>query len=115
MEYAGLGNDAPINERNLSTFKSHFGSTPGVCAYVWRAIAQQSAGAQFYHLLWALMFIKIYASEAVLKGKAGVKDEKTYTKWTWIVLRAIENNLLAPTVSGLLFHYHRLISNKNLH
>lgn len=101
MEYAGFGNNAPFTERNLGTFKSHFGTTPGVCAFVWNAIAQHSAGAEFYHLLWALMFIKIYASEAVLKGKAGVQDEKTLTKWTWIVLRAIENNLLPLTVSEL--------------
>ena len=114
MDYSGLGNDAPINERNLSTFKSHFGTTPGVCAYVWSLIVQQSARAQFYHLLWELMFIKIYVSEAALKGMADKKDEKTYTK-TWKVLRAIENNLLAPTVSGWFFHYQRLVPNTNLY
>ena len=39
----------------------------------------------FYHLLWALMFMKIYGKEADLcahaGGTSGSVDPKTYRKW----------------------------------
>ena len=46
-------------------------------------------GAKYFHLLWALLFITLYESEQVLSGMVGGVDEKTYRKWTWIMLASI--------------------------
>ena len=91
MEYAGMGRNANVTPRNEATFKSHFGTLPGVCAFVWDKIHRHCAPSEFYHLLWALLFIKTYSTESVLKGKVGVRDEETYMTHTWRVLFSISN------------------------
>ena len=39
--------------------------------------------SKFFHILWTLLFLKLYMSESVLSGLVGV-DEKSYRKWIWI-------------------------------
>ena len=34
------------------------------------------------HLLWALLFLKVYSMEAVLSGMIGI-NEDNYRKWAW--------------------------------
>jgi hypothetical protein len=41
------------------------------------------AGVDVQHLLWALLFLKIYSNEATISG--GV-DEKTFSKWIWAMI-----------------------------
>ena len=45
-------------------------------------------GAKAFHLLWALMFLKLYAAECVLASIAAV-NEKTYRKWAWAFVDAL--------------------------
>jgi hypothetical protein len=40
------------------------------------------------HLLWALMFMKLYTNETVLASVAGC-TEKTFRKWAWFYTEAI--------------------------
>lgn len=40
------------------------------------------------HLLWALMFMKVYSNETVLSSVAGC-SEKTFRKWVWFYMEAI--------------------------
>ena len=40
------------------------------------------------HLLWALMFMKVYTNETVLASVAGC-TEKTFRKWAWFYMEAI--------------------------
>ena len=103
MEYAGMGRNASVTTRNEATFKAHFGTLPGVCAFVWDRIHVRCAPSEFYHLLWALLFIKTYSTESVLKGKVGVKDEETYMTHTWRVLFSISNILTPQVVSRFLY------------
>ena len=35
------------------------------------------------HMMWALMFLKMYGKESAMSSMAGV-DKKTYRKWVWI-------------------------------
>jgi hypothetical protein len=70
----------------------HFQLTPG--------------GGRFYHLLWALMFMKIYGKEADLCAHAGdtsgLVDPKTYRKWVWPFVEALaemEYNVVSCFVS----------------
>ena len=74
-------------------FKSHFGASPQICADIWQMINPReeiSSYAKPVHLLWALMLIKVYATEEVLSGIAGV-TEKTFRKWAWKFIEATSN------------------------
>lgn len=73
------------NRISMRKFKAHFGATPAICADIWQMINPReliSTYAKPIHLLWGLMLIKVYATEEVLSGIAGV-TEKTFRKWAW--------------------------------
>jgi len=73
-------------------FRSMFGVSAVVCAIVWTHLCQEDilpVDCVATYLLWALMFLKTYDTEKNLSGIAGGVDEKTYVKWTWIVLDGI--------------------------
>jgi len=89
IEFAGWAADSPVNRRSLERFRSYYGCSPGVCSVLWdRICALCPRGYSFKHLLWALMFLKVYGTESVLVGKIGV-DEDTYRDHMWPVVRAI--------------------------
>ena len=72
-------------------FKAHFGATPSICAEIWEMLNPNELicpKARLEHLLWGLMLIKIYATEEVLAGIAGV-TEKTYRKWAWTFIENV--------------------------
>ena len=74
-------------------FRACFGASPLVCAIIWKGIAPVVSAYDGYsptHLLWALMFMKLYCLEPVNASIVGV-DEKTFRKWSWIVIDAIES------------------------
>jgi hypothetical protein len=78
-----------------------FGVVPAVVAIAWNMImgpwmnstdkSRELEGAEPAHILWALMFLKIYATEAVLATLSGLKavDEKTFRKWRDIFVAQI--------------------------
>jgi hypothetical protein len=68
----------------LSPFSSHFGTPPHVVAIVWHLI-DKPEGVEPKHLLWTLLFLKVYASEDVLHNMVGT-SKNTYRKWTDIIL-----------------------------
>ncbi|KAL9183038.1 hypothetical protein ACHAXT_004825 [Thalassiosira profunda] len=75
---------------SIRRYKAHFGIVPGVCADIWAMINPReeiSPYAKPVHLLWGLMLMKVYSTEEVLSGIAGV-TEKTYRKWAWTFIRA---------------------------
>ena len=70
-------------KRDFATF---FGVTPTVCFKMWQLMRiPQCTGILPVHLLWALMFFKIYGREAVLCSLAKTST-KTYRKWIWKVI-----------------------------
>ena len=90
MRYAGLPDkkirSSIVNDRR---FKSNFGVTPYTCSFLWDLIYNIIPdGGHFVHLLWGLMFLKVYATEAVHCGKVQC-DEKTFRKWSWTVVKAL--------------------------
>jgi hypothetical protein len=91
---------------NVMRFKSHFGTSPGVCSYIWSLIYpslhrnHECCGVQFFHLLWGLMFLKVYETDSVLAGIVGGIDEKTFRKWKWIIVKAL-STLKSRVVSYL--------------
>lgn len=118
LNYCGQGNlcvnmedRKPVSKTIKRRFRSHFGTTPALCAYLWDRIDKLSlpAGAKWYHLLWALLFLKLYATEEVLSGMVGGVDEKTYRRWTWEILRAL-SELKDKVVSSYIFFIQSFIS-----
>ena len=70
-------------------FRSLFGIAPRVCSRVWSLVGSQlPKRASPQHLLWALLFLKIYASESV-NAVLSKADEKTFRKWQCIFVKKI--------------------------
>lgn len=89
MEYAGQSPESVLNKRNMERFRSHYGTSPGVCALIWNKISDIVPRKYTYkHLLWGLLFLKVYATESVTAGMIGV-DEDTYRDHLWEVIKAI--------------------------
>jgi len=69
-------------------FKAYFGCSPERCAQLWFLIRKLPAaraltkGGEPVHLLWALLWLKIYNTDEVCSGMCRC-DEKTYRKWRW--------------------------------
>ena len=70
-------------------FLALFGVRPPVCAVIWTRLEVKRMGkAEPIHLLWALLLLKVYASEEVLTVITKV-DRKTFRKWAWVLIDAI--------------------------
>lgn len=83
----------PADVTEKRCFHAFFGTSPFICALLWAMIEPSKTlprGHHPKHLLWALMFMKIYATEPVHRRLAGNPDEKTFRKWTWLLIHAIE-------------------------
>ena len=82
------GNKIMNNSQRLGTkaaeqrFRSHFGTSPAICAILWQMI-ETVPGGKPKHLLWGLMLLKLYCAERVLRTLAGGVDERTFRKWAW--------------------------------
>lgn len=60
----------------LRRFKALFGVTPLVCSVAWKKIGTNlPSKASLKHLLWSLLFLKVYATEHCNRALTGV-DEK---------------------------------------
>lgn len=84
-------------------FVSHFQASPKVCSILWSRcyLSLQKYNPLKKHLLWCLLFMKVYSSEMVLANKVGT-DEKTFRKRVWIFINEIY--ILKPSVvsAGLM-------------
>lgn len=81
-------------------FRAFFGVSPKICPIVWNALVSKvPPSCQPRFLLWALLFLKIYASEHVHSNIVG-SDEEGFRKLAWRLV-----NILAdlPIVSLKLF------------
>ena len=104
---------APIIRRTRSTnesindsrFVAFFGCTPVVCSYAWKKIQCQqdiNPNATPKHLLWSLLFLKLYLSEKV-NASICECDEKTYRQWNWTMLEYLANIDIVSTPMNYLF------------
>ena len=62
-------------------FKELFGVSPTVCIDIWNRSNMDNT-LEPKHLLWGLLFLKVYTTETPLCALAGV-SRKTYRKWMW--------------------------------
>jgi|SRR6056300_396050 len=66
-------------------FQCTFGVSPDDCEIIWDLLITQDflpRGGKPYHLLWALLFMKLYCAETIHAALTGC-DEKTFRKWSW--------------------------------
>ena len=85
-------------------FHATFGTLAEVCVELWEKIDPTSTmpkRVQPAHLLWALMFLKLYSTEPVLSSMVGGVDEKTFCKWAWLFVQQIAE-LEDEVVSNIL-------------
>lgn len=81
---------------SLRRFRSFFGTSPDVCVILWHQLQTRiPEHGSPEHVLWALLFLKVYATEDVLCSFVRV-DRKTFRKWCWIFVDAISH---LPNVS----------------
>ena len=81
-----------FNADNEIRFRSAFVTTPKIIFQIWNLIEPSLASeTRYFHLLWALIFLKLYDNETVAAGIVGGVNEKTFRKHVWKVLAAIDN------------------------
>jgi hypothetical protein len=101
------GGDSVATSRNTRTtkkFVSLFGCSPEMAAEIWHCIKSNEgdnlrSGAQPFHLLWAFLFMKIYANECTLCAMVGGVDEKTFRNWTKYFIYLLSKILFRKEVS----------------
>ena len=79
-------------------YKQTFGLSPFLTSVLWYRLVTAAEdtessyslplSTQPKHLLWALLFLRIYATEAINANITG-SSKKTFRKWSWIVVNAI--------------------------
>ena len=75
-------NGCPSHAAAIVRFRALFGVTPTVCSRAWLLLRDRlPKDARPFHLLWALFFLKTYASEHVNNMFCSV-DAKTLWKWS---------------------------------
>ena len=89
-----MGRNAVAMATAERRFQAFYGTYPFIAAILWYELAvahpwtQRQNGCQPEHLLWALLFLKTYATENLLSAVIGT-DEKTYRKWVWFILEGL--------------------------
>jgi hypothetical protein len=85
---SNLGSSTLTADRS---FRKNFGVSPHVVAYLCEMLDPCATivieGLSPEHLLWSLMFLKVYAKESTHCAMAGGVDMKTVRKWTsWLFI-----------------------------
>lgn len=74
----------------MERFKSLFGVSPKVCSDLWDLLAStRPTNAKPKHMLYALLFLKVYPIE---RGQAEVQaqcDRRTFMTWSWTFVKLI--------------------------
>ena len=92
-----------LRERSTQTedleFRSFFGCSVAVFLSLWSLLGTTDTipeGGTITHLLWTLLFLKVYSNAKSLCALVGGVDPETFRKWTWLFIPAIAN--LEPLV-----------------
>jgi len=99
--------DDPLKAMAPSTevrdFREFFGCLPTIFLALWNLLYTLDLlpeGGTIEHLLWTLMFMKIYPKRKQMSALCGGVDKDTWAKWVFIFLDAIA--YLEPHVVSLL-------------
>ena len=74
-----------------SRFSSFFGAPSEIVAELWNRTEPtvNEPGAEPKHLLWALLFLKLYSTEEVHCCLTGWPSVRTFRKWSWYFIAKI--------------------------
>ena len=114
----------PYKQRAVSSedddFRSFFGCGPIVFLSLWNLLAISNAvpdGGTIEHLLWTLMFLKLYSGQKALCALAGGVDPETFRTWVWKFVLAVAelesevvSNIHATDTSFNVYYVSRTIS-----
>ena len=73
-------------------FHAHFGVSPFIVDIVWGSLCERGGlpkGLQHQHLLWALCWLKVYATDSVMLSILNLKSEKTFKKYRDMAMEAL--------------------------
>ena len=70
-------------------FRTLFGCSPVVCATIWVKCKFEKKGVLPKHLLWTLMFLKLYETERVHITIAGMSDRQVFREKVWPIIAEI--------------------------
>ena len=115
-----LGRRTPEDER----FRLFYGASSHTTMDAWIRLNRRDlvpVGGYFFHLLWALIFLKLYPKEgamcALAGGPEGAIDPKTLRKWIWPFIDGLAE-LDVYVVSAffiwvvvLLIHFRTVLTN----
>ena len=88
-------------------FRGLFGTTPAVCSRLWFLVLPNAPEkSRPADLLWALLFLKVYACEYVNAIVAGV-DEKTFRKWSWCFVKLLSEVKQVRDLYRLLYCFSK--------
>lgn len=73
------------------TLRSFFGASLNIITLLWNLLVPvlDMNGCHPKHLLWSLLFLKVYSTTAVHCRIVGWVDPKTFRKWSWHFLEKI--------------------------
>lgn len=81
-------------------FRALFGCSLKIIIDIWQKILDDLPPKTCpYHLLWSLLFMKIYGNEGSMMAMCGVKCPKTFRKWTNICINVMSASLYSTMVS----------------
>ena len=90
-------------------FKEYFGVSADVILIVWELLRKHdliTKKGEINHLLWTLVFLKVYPKQgpvcSLVGGTKGAVDPKTFRKWVWKFILNIE--LLDEVVVSLNYY-----------
>ena len=72
-------------------YRSRFGCSPVVCAMIWVQCRFMETNIKPKHLLWSLMFLKVYGTEKVMANSAGLSDRKIFRETIWPIIEKISS------------------------
>ena len=73
-------------------FQAHFGVSPFIVSVVWYSLCRRGGlpkGLLHKHLLWALCWLKVYATDSVMLSILNLKSEKTFKKYRDMAMDAL--------------------------
>ena len=95
-----LGRSSGRVESATRDYVSLFGISARTTVDVWnRCDFDHEAKLRPKHLLWALLMMKTYSSQAIMAALAGT-TRKTFRKWAWKAMRVMADSH-SDIVSGL--------------
>jgi hypothetical protein len=85
------------------SFREYFGCGAQTALALWALILCSGAipdGGSLQHMLWTLLFMKVYAKSEIMSRLTGGADKTTIRKWVWqfiVAIASLESQVVSVT------------------